>query len=173
METKLVYLALYQLFGALVLGTLVMFFTFKLIRITIAKRYLIQKDNVAFAIFMSTILFSVGYIVSGAIHPIHSTFRVLSHSFDSTGMLLLEFSKYLLLFVFISMFIALMVNVIGVSLFNALTRKVDELKEISENNVAVGLVSGMMVVVLSLFVQDAVTLLLESMIPYPDMPYIH
>jgi uncharacterized membrane protein YjfL (UPF0719 family) len=51
--------------------------------------------------------------------------------------------------------------------FTLLTREIKELEEISKDNKAVGLMTGVIIIVIALFVKDSTILLLDSFIPYP------
>ena len=112
-------------------------------------------------------MFSVGFLVSSVIQPLLSTFRTLSVSNESAIQLVLQFSKYLFLFVTISTLIALGVNLIGTYLFTLFTTKVNELEEISKNNVSVAIITGVIIIIITLFAKESVVLLLESIVPYP------
>jgi hypothetical protein len=47
------------------------------------------------------------------------------------------------------------------------------MEEIRKGNIAVALIAAAILVVISLFVRDSVVFLLESMIPYPEVPNLH
>jgi uncharacterized membrane protein YjfL (UPF0719 family) len=49
-------------------------------------------------------------------------------------------------------------------------RGIKELNEIEKNNIAVSLVVGVVIISISIMVKDSLYLLLESFVPYPDMP---
>lgn len=170
MNTKLFSLALLQLGLSLVFAVLAMFFTFRLFRFFLVKKYKIQLDNISFALLMASILFSVGHIISGVIRPMLNAIRTLSEYSKSPNEILIKSIQYSLLFVGLGLFISLIVIVIGLYLFTLLTRNINEFEEIGKDNKAVGILTGVIIVVISLFVQDSVVLLLESLIPYPDFP---
>ena len=85
--------------------------------------------------------------------------------------LLWRLTQYLLLFFGIATVIAFLVNLIGIGTFIRLTR-VKELEEIRRNNVSVAIVTGAIIVVITFFVRDGVVFLLESLVPYPEMPLV-
>lgn len=173
MNSSLALIALLQLFLSIVLGVSLLFITYRLVRWVLRRKYDIQPDNTAFAIFVGTIMFSVGYLGSSVVHPLMSTFRVLSAQSKAGLGLLGQFSGYLFLFLGISGLIALLVNLLGTFLFTQLNREVNELEEISKNDVAVAIVTGAMVIVISLFVRDGIVFLLESLAPYPELRDIY
>lgn len=173
MNSSLALIALFQLLLSLILGVSLIFITYRLVRWVLRRKHEIKPDNTAFAIFVGTIMFSVGYLGSSVIHPLMATFRVLSARTEAGWALIGQFSGFLLAFLGISGVIALGVNLLGTFLFTQLNREVDELEEISKNDVAVAIVTGAMVIVITLFVRDAVVFLLESLAPYPEVRDIH
>ena len=166
MDSKLINLALFEVVASLMIGVMVLYITYKMI-----KRFLglsVENLNLAFSIFIGSILFSVGFIVSSVIPPLLSTFRMLPGDFF---VLVAKLSLYLLLFFGVSTTVAIVTNVIGVGLFIRLTR-INEIEELQKDNVPVAIVTGVIVVVLAMFVRDGVVLLLEAMVPYPETPSI-
>lgn len=172
MKTRLIELAVLQLGLSLFLGIAILYLTYQIVRKVVAKRYQITEHNAAFSIFLSAILFSVGYIVSSVVEPLLSTFRMLSGSLSSITTLIIEFSKYLLFFFSISTLIALVINAIGIYLFTLLTH-INEFEEIKKNNVPVAVTTAVIIIVITLFAKDGVVFLLESIVPYPNMPQIN
>jgi|GEM_PF-1211987 len=167
---KLLEIALVQLGLSLFIGVMVLFVTYKLVRGVIMRRYDVGEGNIAFSIFVGAFLFAVGYIVSSTIQPLLSTFRLLEPGSSSILPLMLKFSGYVVFFVFISWLIAVASNAIGMYLFTMFTTHVKELEEISKNNIAVAVITGVTIIVLALFIRDAVGLLLEAIVPYPELP---
>ena len=167
MNITLTLIAILQLFGSVTLGVIILYLTYRIVSAVVGRKYPIKEDNTAFAIFVGAVMFSVGYLVSSVIQPLLSTFRTLSVGVNDTVSVLLQFSKYLFLFVFISTIIALGVNLIGTYMFNLFTRDVKELEEISKNNVSVAIITGVIILIITLFARESVVLLLESIVPYP------
>jgi uncharacterized membrane protein YjfL (UPF0719 family) len=169
MNTRLVYLASAQLILALILAILVTFFSYKIFRYFLVKRYQIQMDNFAFALLSSSILFSVGYIISGTLQPAMNVIRILGQQTKSTVELFLESVRYISLFVGIGFVISSIITLLGLFIFTQLTRNINEFEEISKDNKAVGLITGVIIIVIAMFVKDSTVLLLESFIPYPKL----
>lgn len=172
MKVRLIELAVLQLGLSLFLGIAILYLTYQIVRKIVAKRYQITEHNTAFSIFLSAILFSVGYIVSSVVEPLLSTFRMLSGSISTISTLIFEFSKYLLFFFSISTLIALVINAIGIYLFTWLTH-INEFEEIKKNNVSAAITTAVIIIVITLFAKDGVVFLLESIVPYPSMPQIN
>ncbi len=169
MNTKLIYLASAQLLLSLILAILVTFFSYKIFRYFLVKKYKIQLDNFAFALLSSSILFSVGYIISGTLQPAMNVIRILGQQTQSSLELFFESIQYITLFVGIGFVISSVTTLLGLFIFTQLTRKVNEFEEISKDNKAVGLITGVIIIVIAMFVKDSTILLLESFIPYPRL----
>lgn len=169
MNTKLIYLAFAQLVLALVLAILVTFFSYKIFRYFLVKRYQIKLDNFAFALLSSSILFSVGYIISGTLQPAMNVIRILGQQTQNNMTLFLESARYISLFVGIGFVISSITTLLGLFIFTQLTLRVNEFEEISKDNKAVGLITGVIIIVIAMFVKDSTVLLLESFIPYPKL----
>ncbi len=167
MNSKLTLLALIEILSALSLGVAIMAATYLLLKYLGKKRYDINHTNQAFGIFMASILFSVGYLVSGVIQPLLSLFRILS-SKESISTLLISFIGYGAVYIMTAYIVALLVCLLGMLIYNYLT-PIDEIQELKNNNIAVALVVGSIIVTLSLMTRGGVELLIESFIPYPQM----
>lgn len=169
MNNKLLFLASTQLVLALLLSILVTFLSYKIFRAFMVKRYKITEDNFAFALLCSAILFAVGYIISGTLQPALSVIRILSQEIKSNSELFFASAKYVSLFVLLGFFVSFIVIMLGMYLFTLLTRNVKEFEEIGKDNKAIGLLVGVIIIVIALFVKDSTILLLEAFIPYPKL----
>jgi uncharacterized membrane protein YjfL (UPF0719 family) len=167
MNSKLTLLALIEILSALSLGVAIMAATYLLLKYLGKKRYDINHTNQAFGIFMASVLFSVGYLVSGVIQPLLSLFRILS-SKESISTLLISFIGYGAVYIMTAYVVALLVCLLGMLIYNYLT-PIDEIQELKDNNIAVALVVGSIIVTLTLMTRGGVELLIESFIPYPQM----
>lgn len=127
-----------------------------------------DKKNLSYTIFLASILFSVSYLVQSAVEPIIQTYRLLAGGSD-TANLLLDFLKYSSLFVVISLVLSAINNFIAIWLFTYLTKEVDELNEIRNGNIGVGLVTGVIVISMAMFLKSGLGLLLTAIIPFPEV----
>jgi uncharacterized membrane protein YjfL (UPF0719 family) len=167
MNSKLTLLALIEILSALSLGVAIMAATYLLLKYVGKKRYDINHTNQAFGIFTASVLFSVGYLVSGVIQPLLSLFRILSTR-ESISTLLISFIGYGGVYIITAYVVAVLVCLVGMLIYNYLT-PIDEIQELKNNNIAVALVVGSIIVTLSLMTRGGVELLIESFIPYPQM----
>ena len=77
MNEKLLYYSLTELGISLVIGVVLLYYTYRIINKYIKQKYSLKTNNVSFGIFASSVLFSVGYILTGIKAPILSVLRVL------------------------------------------------------------------------------------------------
>jgi hypothetical protein len=167
---NLFFLALFQLILSLILAVLVAFITFRLFRYFLVKRYKIELSNVSFSILLSAVLLSVANILSGIINPLLNVIRTLNEYEKSTNVFILKSLQYIVFFIGLGFLVAFVVIGLGLYLFTILTRNIHELEEISHDNKAVGILTGVIILVIAIFVKDSVVFLLESLIPYPSLP---
>lgn len=166
MNIKLSLLAIVEILSGLSIGIVIMIITYKILMWIGRKRYDIHQNNLAYSIFMASVLFSVGYMVSGVIQPLLSLFRIMAASGSSTIELLLSFIGYGAFYIASSYFAGVVVSLVGITIYTGLT-PIDEFAEVKNNNLGVALVVGTIIIVLTLLTRDGVNLLMESQIPYP------
>ena len=170
MNTKIFYYSLLEIGISVFVGVLVLYATFMLINKLLIKRYNIEHNNIAYGIFCSSILFSVSYLLSGIKTPILNAVKMLQSQVDYEGVILLDGMRYAGLFLVILLVFILLVHFISFTLFSFMTRGIKELTEIERNNIAVSLIVGVVIIAISIMVKDSLYLLLESFVPYPDVP---
>lgn len=169
MNEQIAILGLIEILSALSCGVLILWTTYRIARIYGKKKLGIEDGNTAFNVLLAGILFSVGYMMTGVIQPILESFRLLSASDIGTGSLIWKFLSTGGMYIAISYSAAIFVILIGMRLYTVMT-PMDEAKEIQDNNVGVGLIIGVIVIVLAMMTKDGVVLFIESLIPYPDLP---
>ena len=170
MENNLSFLALTELLISIFIGITLLYLTFTVIDKFIRKKHDIKYDNIAFSIFISSILFSVGYLFSGIKTPILNSVRIIEQQADYTGNIYIDGIKYGLLFFALIVVSIFLINVISFFLFFSMTKTIDEFEEIKNNNVAVAIISGVIIISISLIVNDSLYFLLDTFVPYPDNP---
>ena len=169
MNEKIALLGIVEIISALSCGIAILFVTYKAIKVYGRKSLGIDKPNLAYNIFIAATLFSVGFIVSDVIQPILDSFRILSNTHISKSQLILNFILYGGLYILVAYICSLIVVFLGVFIYKSMTT-VDEFKELKDNNIGVAIVLAMVIVTLALMTNDGIALLIESFIPYPDLP---
>jgi len=74
-----------------------------------------------------------------------------------------------LIYISIAYTAAILIGLISTALYAKLT-PIDEFKEIKNNNLGVALIVSSIIITLTLMSKDGVALLIESIIPYPNLP---
>jgi len=172
MNTELFYYSVAEIGISIIIGISILFFTYKLIDVLVRNKYKIEINNIAFAVFSASVLFSVAYLISGIKAPILNSLRMISDNPNYEGSIIMDGLKYTVLFLVIIVITIALVNFLSVKLFILMTKNVNEFEEISKNNIAVSILTATIVICISLLVKDSLYLLLESFVPYPDVPRI-
>lgn len=166
MNIKLSLLAIVEILSGLSIGIVIMIITYQLLKLIGRRRYDIHQNNVAYSIFMASVLFSVGYMVSGVIQPLLSLFRIMANNESTTSQLLFSFLGYGAIYIASSYTAGVIVSLVGITIYTSLT-PIDEFAEVKNDNVGVALIVGTIIIVLTLLTRDGVNLLMESQVPYP------
>lgn len=166
MNIKLSLLALVEILSGLSIGIVIMIITYQILKLVGRKRYDIHHNNTAYSIFIASVLFSVGYMVSGVIQPLLSLFRLMAATEESTFNLILSFLGYGAFYIASSYTAGILVSLVGITIYTSIT-PIDEFAEVKNDNIGVALIVGTIIVVLTLLTRDGVNLLMESQVPYP------
>jgi uncharacterized membrane protein YjfL (UPF0719 family) len=164
---KVSILAIIEILSSISIGVFILALTYQLLKYIGRKRFDIQTGNLATSIFVASVLFSVGYMVSSVIDPLTSLFRLLAAKDNSVASLALTFLGTGALYIAVAFVAGIIVVFLSVTLYTSIT-PLDELAEIRNNNIGVALIVGTITVTLALLTRDGVELLIESFIPYPE-----
>lgn len=127
-------------------------------------------SNNAFLIFLAGVMFSMGYLLSGIISPLTSTLDILIGSRPETLDLIIEYSKFLGLFLLLGLILSGLINYLSYLIFSSLTTSVDEFEEINNGNMGVAIIVSVIAITISIFCKEPFLVVLESFIPYPELP---
>ncbi|MFY0652737.1 MAG: DUF350 domain-containing protein [Cyclobacteriaceae bacterium] len=169
MNYNIAILAITEIISALTIGVIILFATYKILKYFGRKKLDIEHSNVAYSIFIASTLFAVGLMVSSVIQPIISSFRILSNTADSSIEMITNFLGYGALYVMIAFVAAIIISLSGIIFYTNLT-PIDEFKEIKDNNIGVAIIVSAIIITLILMSRGGVNLLVESIIPYPELP---
>lgn len=169
MNEKIALLGIVEIISSLSCGIAILFLTYKIMSVYGKKRLKMDQNNLAYNLLIAGVLFSVGYMVSGVIDPILDSYRFLSSTDISKSQLIFSFLSYGGLYIAISYFCALVIVFLGLYIYSSLT-SISELKELKENNIGVAIVLIAIILTMSLMTSNGVILLIESFIPYPELP---
>ena len=101
-----------------------------------------------------------------------TTVRALQSTLSEGDSLFLIGAQFLGLYLIISLIVIAITNVASIGLFTIMTKGINEVEEIKKENIAVSIITAALMVCISLMVKDSLVLILESFIPYPDIPRI-
>ena len=173
MNTDLFFYSIIEILISLILGIFLMYFTYRLLDKFVKRKYDISITNLSFSILSSSVLFSVAYLISGIKAPILTSLRLLSKDLEYDGSLILDGFKYTFLFLTIIIIAIGLIIFLSIQLYTRLTKEINEFKEIEANNVAVSIVLGIIVISISLLIKESLYLMLETFVPYPEIPRIN
>jgi len=172
MNAEIFYYSIIEIVISLFFGVSLLYFTYRIINKLVKNKFEINLDNVSFSIFTSSILFSVAYLISGIKSPILNSLKMLSNDPNYEGSLILDSFKYSGIFLLIIIITIAIVIFIAIKLFTYMTTDINEFEEIKKNNIAVAILTATIIISISLLVKESLYLLLESFVPYPDIPNI-
>jgi uncharacterized membrane protein YjfL (UPF0719 family) len=168
MNSNIAILGLIEIFSAITIGIFILALTYKIMQWVGRKYYRIQQFNLSYSIFTSAIIISVGIMISGIVQPLISSFRLLNKQTDSFTLAF----KYLgtgAVYITIAYTATILIGLISTFLYSKLT-PIDEFEEIRENNIGVALIISSILITLTLLTKDGVILLIEAIVPYPQLP---
>jgi len=169
MNEKIALLGLVEILSSLSCGIVILFITYRLVRVYGKKRLMIDERNTAYNIILGSILFSVGFIVSGVLQPIIDSYRILSNTDIAKVKLIINFILYGGLYIAVAYIFAMIICLLGIKIYSGIT-PLNEAEEIQNNNIGVAITVAAIVITLSMMSSDGVGLVIESFIPYPDLP---
>ena len=168
MNSKIAILGLVEIISSISIGVIILSVTYTLLKRYGKRKFDVSHDNLSYSIFVASVLFGVGYMVSGVIQPIISSFRVLSTT-ELDYHFMLVFLGYGFIYILIAYVFGLIVSLSGIFLYSNLT-PIDEFQQIKNNNIGVALIVSAIIITLILMSRGGVMLIIESIIPYPTLP---
>ncbi len=170
MDLSLLLSGILQLILSLIIGLAFIYtgFSFFHKRIkTIDEISELKNNNVAVAILNGSIILSLIIMVKNAIEPAITTFTLTLRNPESTLTSFLETAGIMLVQIIVASTIAFIIIFIALSLYTHLTRELDEMEEIKNNNIAVSIVLGVVIISISLLMQQGIKSILDALIPFP------
>ena len=172
MDISLLIAGILQLILSLLIGLTFIYAGFRFFhkRIkTIDEISELKKNNIAVAILNGSIIISLVIMVKNAIEPAITTFTLTLRNPDSTLSSFLQTAGIMLIQIMVAGAIAFISIYVALSLYTFLTRDLDELDEIKKNNIAVSIVLGVVIISISLLMQQGIKSILDALIPFPTI----
>lgn len=167
MNTQLFTLSIIEIILSILISVSIIFITYKMLKWMFFKDCDLCGDNLAFTIFTSGIILSIGIILSEILPSITNVIRLSTTQVETT-----EISTIVIysgLYLLIGFMVAVIINLSVFLLFSLLTRGVHEFKEIQKNNVSVAVLVVAILISITIISKDSIALLISSLIPYPEV----
>ena len=127
----------------------------------------LKKNNIAVAILNGSIILSLVIMVKNAIEPAITTFTLTLRNPDSSLTSFLQTAAIMLIQIIVAGVLAFLAIYIALNLYTFLTRDLAEIDEIKKNNIAVSIVLGVVIISISLLMQQGIKSILDALIPFP------
>jgi len=167
MNKQLFTLALFEILLSIVATVAIIYVSYSILHKLFFKKSSLRGDNMAFIVFTSGIVISIGMILSEILPSITNVVRLASvqqESIEITTILI-----YSGLYLFIGFVTAVLINAAVFILFSMLTQGINEFKAIQENNLAVAIMIVSALISITLIVKESIALLISSLVPYPEV----
>ena len=162
---------LIQTLMAFAMGISSLLLVYKILNGYLDKRYQMSENrNTAYGVLQTGIILATSIMLRTIVDPAINGLRLFSQS-GFSGQDVVMVILYSVLFVVIGV-LCILVLIASATLLLFYVSKVDEWKEIKNNNVGVALISTAVVLGLSLVMGDYVGNLCESILPYPKTLFI-
>ena len=129
----------------------------------------LKKNNIAVAILNGSIILSLVIMVKNAIEPAITTFTLTLRNPDSSLTSFLQTAAIMLIQIIVAGVLAFLAIYIALNLYTFLTRDLDEIDELKKNNIAVSIVLGVVIISISLLMQQGIKSILDALIPFPTI----
>lgn len=131
-----------------------------------------KNNNIAVSILNSAILLSIILIVRNSIETAISIFSNTLRNPESELATYLKTAGLMLGHVILSSILAFISIYIAMQFFMWITKDLDELLEIKNNNIAVSLFLSVIIITLSLMLEPGIRIVLDALIPFQPVSFI-
>jgi uncharacterized membrane protein YjfL (UPF0719 family) len=175
MDLILLITGIVQVFLSLLIAVTLVYLSSKIFRKMITginETEELKKNNVAVAILNGSIVLALVIVVKKSIESAITIFGNTLRNPEAELSSYLNSALIMLGHILIGGIIAFTSIYTALQIFVWLTKDLDELKEIKENNTAVGILLGIIIVAMALLLQQGVDTILNSLIPFPPVSLI-
>lgn len=167
MNKQLFTLALFEIILSIVITVVIIYVSYSILHRLFFKQTSLKGDNIAFTVFTSGIVMSIGMILSEILPSITNIVRLATTQTEDIDIgTIVQYSG---IYLFIGFLMAIVLNATVFILFSLLTRGIDEFEAIKNNNVAVAIMVAVTLVSITLIVKESIAMLISSLIPYPEV----
>lgn len=144
----------------------------KLIHRKLIKNAELDKNNVALSLYVSSSIFSVAWVMKGAIEPAITALNLVLRNPSSRSIDYLHILGIMLLQLIVPGILSFGFILLGLWIFTKLTKDIQEMEEIMKNNIALGILLFTLIIVLVLFIQPGIRMIMDGLIPFPKIDFI-
>lgn len=176
MDLILLITGLLQLLLSLLIGV---FFIYAAVRVFqkltrgINETEELKKNNVAVGVLNASIALAIIIVVKNSIE---SSITIFSNTLRNPDAELLTYLKTALLMlghIILAGIIAFGIIYSALKIFMYLTKDLDELKEIKENNIGVSIFLSAIIIALALLFEPGIKTVLDALIPFPPVSFLN
>jgi len=167
MNTQLFTLSLIEIVLSILFSVIIILVTYKILKWLFFRDHDLRGDNLAFTIFTSGVILSIGIILSEILPSITNVIRLSSTQTENVD--IINIVKYSGIYLLIGFLISVIINASVFFLFSVLTRGVHEFKEIQNNNISVAILVVAILISITIISKDSIALLISSLVPYPEV----
>jgi uncharacterized membrane protein YjfL (UPF0719 family) len=175
MDLILLITGIVQIFLSLLIAVTLVYLSSKIFRKMITginETEELKKNNVAVAILNGSIVLALIIVVKKSIESAITIFGNILRNPDAVLSSYIQSALIMLGHILLGGIIAFTSIYAALQIFIWLTKDLDELKEIKENNTAVGILLGIIIVSMALLLQQGVDTVLNALIPFPPVSLI-
>lgn len=167
MNTQLFTLALIEIALSILISVVIIYVSFSILQRLFFKKEDLEGHNMAFSVFTSGVVLSIGLILSEILPSITNVIRLSSAHSEAID--IATIAKYSGLYLLIGFIMAIFINLAVFMLFSVLTKGINEFKAIQNNNVSVAILVTAILLSITLIAKDSIALLISSLVPYPEV----
>jgi len=132
----------------------------------------LKKNNIAVAIINSALVLALIIVVSSSIETSITIFSNTLRNPEADFIIYLKTALLMFGHIVLAGIVALGSIYIGLHIFMRLTKDLNELKEIKENNIAVSIYLSIIIIALALLLEPGIRTILDALIPFPPVSFI-
>ncbi len=127
----------------------------------------IGEGNLAVATLGAAAIISVALIMGNAVDAIFELVGLIAGNISAGNIITVIF--YAFVYMSVSLVVGVFVLLLGAKVFTSMTKKIDEIKAIEENNVSAALLLGAVLIVLALMASPGLHASLTGLLPLPEL----
>lgn len=175
MDLVLLITGIVQIALSMVIGIFFIFFASKVFhKLTsgINENEAFKENNIAVAVLNGSIILSLILVVKNSVDSAITIFSNTLRTHGTDLSVYFETGLIMLGHIVLAGIIAFSAIYIAMQIFLWLTKDLDEMKEIKNNNIAVSIVLGIIIISIALILQPGIKTVLDALIPFPPVSLI-